>query len=321
MKHWTLDDMKSQEGKVAIITGGSSGIGFHAALELARKGARVIIASDDVDKGILALKMIADQVPHADITFEPLDLADLESVKVFSSRMRSSLSSLDILILNGGIAGIPKRMETASGFEMHLAVNYLGHFALSAYLFPLLTEVADSRVVAVGSLDHHHAQVNFKDLQLKKNYQATKAYAQSKLALMLFSFELHRRAKGRGLFIKSLAVHPGAVRTHIFDRGPEISRSYYHPEAILKRLSIKTFGQSPEKGALPILFAATSRDAKSGEYYGPDGFMELWGNHPVKVKLAIQASNLTAAGRLWEESERLTKAQFRFEGMGLSHHH
>lgn len=321
MKNWKPEQMKSQVGRIALITGGSSGIGYQTALELARKGARVIIASDDIDKGIAAIKTIADEVPDADIGFEALDLSDLESVRLFAFRMKSMISSLDLLILNAGLASIPKRMESEDGLEMTFATNYLGHFTLTGLLFPLLLQVPDSRVITVSSIDHRFAQIHFEDLQFRKKYDATAAYAQSKLALLLFGLELHRRCREKGLFLKSIPVHPGAVRTHIFDRGPERAGSYYNPEALLKRLSLKTIGQSAQRGAIPVLFAASAKEARSGEYYGPDGFQELWGDHPSAAKLAVQATNLTAARRLWEISEKLSGINFDFGGIGLSHHH
>jgi NAD(P)-dependent dehydrogenase (short-subunit alcohol dehydrogenase family) len=321
MKPWTLEDVKSQEGKTFLITGGSSGIGYEAALELARKGARVIIASDDPEKGIAAVKAIADEVTEADIGFESLNLSDLESVRIFAFRMRSMLPSLDALILNAGISGVSKRMESPDGNELIFATNYLGHFALTALLFPLLLEVPDSRIIGLGSVDHKHAHIHFDDLQMKKKYNATEAYARSKLALMLFTFELQRQIEERGLMVKSLSVHPGAAKTSIFDRGPEIAGQYLKLENIMKRFSIKSFGQTASKGALPIIFAATARNVKGGAYYGPQGLGELWGSHPDKAELAVQAENMTVARRLWQESLRLTKVEFDFGGQGLSRHH
>lgn len=305
MKQWTPDDIKSQEGKVVVITGGASGVGLESTLALARRGARVIISGTDSNQGIAAVKFIADQVPKADIAFEVMDLSDSESVRHFASHLLSELTCIDTLILNQEIAAPLKRKESSDGFEQTFASNYLGHFSLTALLFPLLAEVPDSRVVTVGSLEHLEAVVDFQDLQANEKYQSSQVYAQSKLALMLFTFELHRRSSERGLFLKSLSAHPGAVSSHKW----------------LNLLSKKGLGQSSEHGAIPVLFAATSREARSGEYYGPDGFHEWWGKHPHKAQVAVQASNLTAAHRLWLESEELTGITFDFGSMGLSQHH
>lgn len=308
MKHWALDDVKTQDGKTFLITGGSSGVGYEAALELARKGARVILASDDQERGIAAVKSVSDKVPDADIGYETLNLADFDSIRMFSTRMRSMLPSLHALILNGGITGVSKRMETANGFELTFATNYLGHFALTALLFPLLLEVPGSRIIGLGSEGHKHGRINFEDLQMKKNYDAARAYAQSKLALMLFTFELQRQIEKRGLMVKSLSVHPGTAKT-------------FSPENLLKGFGMKAFGQSPSKGALPLIFAATDREVKGGACYGPNGLGDPWGTHPKNAGLAVQAENMTAARKLWNESLRLTEVDFDFGGQGISRHH
>lgn len=283
-----MKEVKRQDGKIFLITGSTNSMGQEAALELTRLGARVIIASDDQDKGLRAIKSIADQVPDADIGFETLNLADLESIRIFSFRMRSMLPYLDGLILNASISGVAHRTESEDGFELILATNYLGHVALTALLFPLLADRADSRIIGVGSPVHQEGRIHFEDLQMKRSYRASKAYAQSKLALMLFTFELQRKIEEKGLLVKSLSVDPTT--------------------SLLKRFSLKKNYQSASKA---LVHAATYREVKGGAYYGPEGISEL----------TIQASNMTVAKRLWHEALRLVGVEFDFGDQGLSRHH
>ncbi len=321
MTPWKVDQMPSQEGKIALITGGSSGIGYETALALTRKGARVIIASDNADKGIRAIKSIAEKNPEADIGYEALDLSDMESVRIFALRLRRSIPHLDMLVLNAGISGVTKRIETEDKLELNFATNYLGHFALTALLFPLLLKHPDSRIISVSSLEHRNGMIHFDDLQLKHDYEDRMAYAQSKLAMLLFGLELHRRLSREGFLLRSIPVHPGGAKTHIFDKGPKLARDFLKPENIFKRLSLKSFGQSARKGSIPILFAATSKQAQSGVYYGPSGLQEIWGESPAPAKVALQAQNLDAARMLWDVSEKLTGVSFDLREKGISQFH
>jgi NAD(P)-dependent dehydrogenase (short-subunit alcohol dehydrogenase family) len=308
MAIWTVNDVDSQEGKTVLITGASSGIGFETARYLAKKGALVILASDDPEKGQLALESIKRENPAAKVRFELLDLASLLSIHSCCDRMMQELSGIDVLINNAGVAGIPHRLETIDGHEMTFAVNYLGHFILTAELFPLLLKSSDPRIILVSSLEHRSGFLNFDDIE-SFNYNSSAVYAQSKLALLSFAFELNRRALARGLKLKIIPVHPGATATHIFDRGPELARQYYHPKALLQRTLIKLFGQNPRKGALSLIFAATSVEARSGVFYGPDGPGELWGN-PTEAKVSLAALNAIAADHLWKMSEELSGVVF-----------
>jgi NAD(P)-dependent dehydrogenase (short-subunit alcohol dehydrogenase family) len=239
-------------------------------------------------------------------------------VRAFATRILGRLGQLDALALNAGIDMTIQRLTTAQGHERIFATNYLGHFALTAHLFPLLRETPDARIVTVSSLAHHGARLDLRDLELEQDYSSSVAYARSKLCLLMFSLELHRRCRHLGLFMKSIPVHPGLVRTQIFDRGPELARRYYDPRAILPRISTKVFGQAADQGAVPLLFALTSGLARSGSYYGPDGKFELRGEHPAAAKISTPALNETAARQLWEASESLAGVEFALEREGLS---
>lgn len=309
MSSWSKDDMEAMRGKVIVITGATSGIGFEAAKQFAHKEATVIMAADDSEKGQRAIEEIKKLNPKANIFYERLDLASLSSVSSFADRVMQEYSVVDVLINNAGISAVQKRMETSDGHELTFGVNYLGHFYLTTQLFPLLLRGSDPRIVFLSSVVHKQGRMHFDDLELSKNYDASEAYAQSKLAMLLFALELHHRCQEQGLNIKVIPVHPGASQTHIFDKGPHISGSYFHPVAFLKRMMLKTLGQDASKGALPILFAASSIEARSGIYYGPNGPFEMWGS-PTEVGYSTQAANLIAREKLWKQSEKLTGINF-----------
>lgn len=290
MMKWTLENIPNLKNKVAIVTGGTNSVGFETALILAKHGARVIITGPDQDEGLLAIKKISEKVPEADITYETLDLGSLKSINYFTDHMRSTLSSLDILILNEEVKAAPKRLETKDHFELTFGVNYLAQYTIAANLYPLISRTTDSRVITVSSLVHKEGMMNFDDLNSRLEYDASEAYAQSKLAVLLFTQELHRRARHHQEFFRSISVHLGAL-------------------------------QSMPKKIIPILFAATSPEARSGEYYGPNGYRELWGSYPAEAFVSVKAKNYLAASKLWEESERLSGATFPFPEEGLSFHH
>lgn len=309
MSSWTQEDISSMEGKVVIVTGGNSGIGLETSKELIRVGATVIIAANREDKGESAIEEIKALHKEAKVFFEKLDLGSMASVTSFSNRVMQEHPTVDVLINNAGLSAVQKRMETHDGHELTLGVNYLGHFGLTAQLFPLLLRGSDPRIIFVSSLEHRQGEIHFNDIELQKKYSATDAYAQSKLAMLIFALELHRRCLSNGLNVKVIPAHPGAANTHIFDEGPRISGKYLHPVPLIKRFLLKSLGQKAQTGALPLLFAATSVEARSGIYYGPDGPSELWGN-PTEVKIALQAANLHAGVRLWDLSEKLIRRNF-----------
>jgi len=300
---WTAADIPSQKGRSVIITG-TGGLGYETAMALAAKGAEVTLAGRSAAKGEAAVKNIRTAVSSANIRFEELDLASLASVEAFGARMLKQRQSLDILINNAGVMMPPTRKITKDGFELQFGTNYLGHFALTAHLMPLLRQGNKPRVVHVSSISHRSGSINFEDLQSERVYKAGAAYGQSKIANILFALELQRRSKAAGWGVQSFPVHPGISRTELLLNGAG-------PNSIMG--FVRRFGsiffQPVAQGALPSLFAATSPDAADGTYYGPGGFGELRGL-PEKAKLAPQALDTNTASRLWEVSKQITHTDF-----------
>lgn len=305
MRTWTPDKIGSQDGKLAIVTGGTDGIGFETAFELARRGADVVIAGNRDEKGAEALERIHETVPECSVRFAQINTADLDSVAAFAESFLKNGRAIDILVNNAGVAGISDRKTSPQNFEWMFAANYLGHFALTARLFPLLQLGSGSRIVNVSSLAHINAKIQFDDLQFTNAYESSKAYGQSKLAMLLFSFELDRRIREANIRMKSIPVHPGGSKTNIFRHGRELSQNQTKSVVTaLQSAMIAVLGQSASQGALPLLFAATAQEAESGVYYGPDGFLEIRGN-PRRAKVAGHARDLKIAERLWKVSEEL----------------
>jgi NAD(P)-dependent dehydrogenase (short-subunit alcohol dehydrogenase family) len=307
--NWSPEMMPSQKGKRILITGGSSGIGLEAAKELALAGAHVIIAADDEIKGRRVVRDFLHDHPQCSIQFERLDLADLRDVERFAHQFQESYLSLNVLINNAGLDAIPQRMVSRDGHELIFATNFLGHFALTGHLLPVLRESSDPRIITVSSLEHQRGQLNFSDIEELNSYDFQRAYSKSKLALLMFALDLACRVDGQGSSIKSIAVHPGLAKTNIFDRGPGLADRYYHPRPLAWRALMRTFGQSAHAGALPILFAATSDQAMSGKYYGPGGPGELWGA-PAEAHVDLKALNMSSSRRLWEFAEDVTGVNF-----------
>jgi NAD(P)-dependent dehydrogenase (short-subunit alcohol dehydrogenase family) len=309
---WTVAEMPSQAGRRALITGGNSGIGYHAALELARKGAHVLLACRDKAKGDRALERLRAEVPAASAEVVLLDLASLESVCAFGAAELALGEPLDLLINNAGVMAPKKRRETVDGFEIQFGTNVLGHFVLTAVLLPALVRAATvrsqrPRVVTLASIAHKQGRLNFDDLQSKKNYGPMVAYRQSKLADLMLAFELGRRLRTAGPPISgvmSVAAHPGVANTNLFQVG-EFSAA----ERMVRRgfgAAIGALLNTEAEGAVPTLFAATSPDVVDGGYYGPQGFQEMRGGDVGVAKVATQALDQAAAARLWSECERLT---------------
>lgn len=293
--------MRSQTGRLAIVTGATSGIGYEAALALAGAGAEVILAARDAAKAERAMASIRRQHPDATLTAQPLDTARLASVRAFGERWRSGGRPIDILLLNAGIATVPRREETVDGFERQLGTNYLGHFALTGLLLPFVARGPASRIVAVASLAHRSGRIRFDDLQARHSYGPQRAYRQSKLAMLMFGLELDRRLRAANSPIRSIPVHPGAARTDVFRRGDRAGPV----QRLAGHAIFSVIGQSAAQGALPLLYASTAPDAEGGTYYGPDGLWELRG-HPTRAAIAAQARDRAAAERLWSVSEALT---------------
>jgi NAD(P)-dependent dehydrogenase (short-subunit alcohol dehydrogenase family) len=305
MSRWTAAEIPPLQGRVAIVTGATGGLGEKAAQELARAGAETILAGRNAIKGQAAVAAIRDKFPAAQVGFEAVDLADLASVAEFAQRYSSTHQSLDILINNAGVMALPRRQTTVDGFEMQFGTNFLGHFALTARLLPQLRAAAAPRIVNLSSIAHRTGTIDFGDLQGDRFYLPWKAYSQSKLAMLMFALELQRRSDATGWKLISLAAHPGWARTDLFTNGPGTGGFI----GFGAMLAAPIFSQSAEDGALPILFAATSPGAEPGGYYGPNGIGELKGP-PGPARIGPQAKNRATAARLWESSERLLGVHF-----------
>jgi NAD(P)-dependent dehydrogenase (short-subunit alcohol dehydrogenase family) len=291
--------MPSQRGRTAVVTG-VSGLGFETALALARAGGTVILAGRNAEAGAAAIAGIRAKVAGAQVRFEMLDLASLASVAAFAKRLGSERQSLDLLVNNAGVMTPPRRKTTADGFELQFGTNYLGHFALTAGLLPLLRAAAAPRIVNLSSISANSAAIDFDDLQSERRYRPMAAYGQSKLAMLMFAFELQRRSGTGGWGIASLAAHPGIARTELTAKGA----GPMSPIALVVKVVGPLIFQTPANGALPTLFAATAPEATGGGYYGPDGMGEIKGS-PKAVRVPPQAEDLAVAKRLWAVSEQL----------------
>jgi NAD(P)-dependent dehydrogenase (short-subunit alcohol dehydrogenase family) len=286
-----------QKGKVAIVTGSSSGIGYEAARVLANKKAEVIIAIRNQQKGEKAIEKIKSQNPDANVTLMLLDLASLNSIKKFADEFKQKYNRLDLLINNAGVM-IPPYTKTEDGYELQFGTNHLGHFALTAHLMDLLKKTENSRIVNVSSAAHKYGNINFDDLNWqKRKYKAWSAYGDSKIANLYFTYELADRLSSNGNHLLVTAAHPGWT-------GTDLQR---HSGAM--EFLNKFFAMSIEQGALSTLRAALDENAQNGDYYGPDGFME-WKGYPVKVESNPLSHNKDIAKKLWNVSEELTEVKF-----------
>jgi NAD(P)-dependent dehydrogenase (short-subunit alcohol dehydrogenase family) len=310
MTSFTLSDIPDQTGKLAIVTGANSGTGFETARALAARGAEVLLATRSADRAEAAIAAIRRAQPQARLRFEALDLASQASVAAFADRLLAEGRPIDILVNNAGVMALPQRSVTVDGFETQLATNYLGHFALTARLLPLLRR-ARARVVQLSSIVHRHGRIQLDDLQFEAVYKPWPAYAQSKLAMLMFGLELDRRNRANGWGLTSVAAHPGYARTGLIASGPMsrsaiarmVLRFLYRP--FLEPL----FSHSAAAGALPILMAATAPDVAGGTYFGPRDMREMKG--PAGVgKIANRALDPVVAAGLWEASEALTGVRF-----------
>jgi NAD(P)-dependent dehydrogenase (short-subunit alcohol dehydrogenase family) len=301
MQELATGKIPPQAGRLAVVTGGTSGLGFETALKLAQGCVDVILAGRDESKGREALGRLRPLAPHALVRFEVLDLARQDSVAAFAQRLAKRNRPVDLLINNANVMALPKREVTADGFEMQLATNYLGHFALTGRLLPLLRQGRRSRVVQVSSLAHRYGSIHFDDLHGERSYGPWAAYCQSKLAALVFALELQRRSGLYGWGLHSNAVHPGYSKPGLVENAPG-KRTLW---TWLGRGLGEFVGHSVADGAQSALLAATSPDAEPGAYYGPRGFLELAG-HPAHAVVAKRARDRDLAKRLWEVSEQLT---------------
>jgi len=302
MAKWTDADIPDQTGRVAVITGANTGLGYETAAALADRGARVVLAVRNLDKGKDAAARIAASSPHADVALQELDLTSLESVRAAADQLRSQHDTIDLLINNAGVMFTPKA-TTKDGFELQFGTNHLGHFAFTGLLLDRLLPVDGSRVVTVSSVGHRIiAKIHFDDLQWERSYNRVRAYGQSKLANLMFTYELQRRLAHKGAPTTALAAHPGGSDT-------ELTR--YIPGLLKPAVDVvwPLLSQSAEMGALPTLRAATDPAVEGGQYYGPEGFAEQRGR-PKLVQSSAQSHDEDLQRRLWSVSEELTGVSF-----------
>ena len=306
MTKWTADDIPAQAGRVAVITGANSGIGFEMARELARKGGTVVMACRSESRGQRALARIRAEQPGAAVELAQVDISDLASVRRFAASFAATHAQLHILCNNAGLMAIPYH-TTADGFEMQFGTNHLGHFALTGLLLPALRTTPGARVVTVSSFVHKSGSINFADIHSRRSYAPWGAYAQSKLANLLFAFELQRKFEAARVDAISVAAHPGYAATNLQAGSAAMGGS--RVMEMMMQVGNLVWAQSALMGALPQLFAATAPDVRGGEYFGPRGFMEQHG-HPVKVGASSAARDPVAAAKLWALSEEQTNVHY-----------
>lgn len=295
--NWTAANMPGQTGRVAIVTGANSGIGYETARALANKGATVIIACRDQQKGEAATQQIRDEKPKGAVRMMQLDLADLDSVRHFAETIHHDYDRLDLLINNAGIMH-PPFGKTKQGFETQFGVNHLGHFALTGLLLDLIIRTPHARIVTVSSMAHRFGRIDFEDLNAEKGYRANAAYGQSKLANLLFTYELQHKLQATGSDTIAVAAHPGWTATNLQQHSGVV------------RFFNRFFAQTPEMGALPTLRAATAPDVHGGDYYGPSRRMEMVG-YPIKVQSNGRSHDTAVAAQLWTVSEDMTGVRYQ----------
>ena len=303
---WTADDIPPQAGRTVVITGANSGIGYEAARQLAAKGAHVVLACRDQAKGRGAIESITAAQPSASVELMELDLADLGSIRRFVAAARAACPALHVLSNNAGEMAIPRR-TTRDGFEMQFGTNHLGHFALTGLLLERLLTTPGARVVTVSSGAHKFGVMHWNDLQGERSYGSWRAYGQSKLANLLFTYEMQRRLATAHAELISVACHPGYAATNLQAAGPRMQGSSIG-EAVWG-FTNRLLAQSAAMGALPTLYAATAPDVRGGDYIGPDGLGEQWG-HPKKVRSNARSHDPEAQRRLWEISEQLVGVRY-----------
>ncbi|MFC6836366.1 oxidoreductase [Halomarina ordinaria] len=298
---WTADRLTDQTGRVAVVTGANSGLGYEVTRELAAHGATVVMACRSEERGERARRELYAAVPDADLDLRALDLADLESVRAFAEGFRAAYDDLHVLVNNAGVMHTPYR-ETAEGVELQFGVNHLGHFALTGHLLGRLAATpGTSRVVSVSSLLHRQGDTDFDTDE--DEYDRHDAYARSKLANLLFAYELDRRLRAADLDVVSLAAHPGWAATNLQRAGPEMEDNRLKARAM--DLANALFAQSAHRGALPVLYAAAGSPVQGGAFYGPGGPFQ-WRGLPDRVESSDDSHDRAAADRLWTRSAALT---------------
>ena len=308
MSNWTAADMPDLKNKLAIVTGANSGLGYHTTCELARNGAQVILACRGREKTEAAMKEIKAAVPGAKLEFMALDLADLDSIAAFAKAFKAQHKKLDILCNNAGVMALPF-VRTKQGFEMQIGTNHLGHFALVGQLLDVLQATSGARVVSTASMAHTWTKgMDLGDLNWeRKSYKKWDAYGKSKLANLLFTYELQRRLSKAGANLIGVAAHPGYAATNLQSAGPTMEKSAIGQ--FFMKIGNALLAQPAEMGALPQLYAATMPDVRGGEYYGPN---QMGGNrgYPTKVGSNKASRNEEVAHDLWALSEKLTGVRY-----------
>jgi NAD(P)-dependent dehydrogenase (short-subunit alcohol dehydrogenase family) len=309
MPGWTASDIPDQSGRPVLVTGGNSGLGYQTVLQLARKGAHVLLGARDRTRGQAALDRLQAEAPGSHIELAQLDLADLVSVERFATGYLASGRDLDVLVNNAGVMAIPQRETTAQGYERQFGTNHLGHFALTGQLLPALIKRPGSRVVTLSSNQHKRTKgINFDDLQGEHSYRPWGAYAQSKLANAMFVLELDRRLRAARQDLISVGAHPGFASTNLQISGPQSGGTSLASRVM--GFGTRLLGQPASDGALPQLYAATAAGVHGGDYYGPNGPAEMRGHHPKLVQFSAAAHDEAAVARLWTISEELTGVTF-----------
>ena len=294
-------------GKTIVVTGANSGLGYEATRVFARRNATVVMACRDTDRADEAAREVSREVPDASLSVAELDLADLDSIGEFAESFTDEYDELHVLCNNAGVMAIPRR-ETAEGFETQFGVNHLGHFALTGLLLDSLTGTeGETRVVTQSSGAHESGEIDFDDLQSENSYDKWAAYGQSKLANVLFAYELDRRLSAADLDVKSVACHPGYAATELQGRGPEMEGST--ARKWLMEGANRLVAQSAAMGALSMVYAATASTIEGGEYIGPDGFQGMRG-YPTEVESSARSHDRNTAERLWDVSAELTGVEF-----------
>src|SRR5258705_1163478 len=295
---WTSDDVPGQQGRLAVVTGANTGLGFETAQVLAARGASVVLAVRDIEKGKRAAARIAGAAPGANVMVQPLDLTSLDSIRAAAGELRARHPRIDVLVNNAGVM-FPPKQTTRDGFELQFGTNHLGPFAFTGLLLEQMLQVPGSRVVTVSSLLHRVlARINFDDLQGERSYSRVGAYGQSKLANLMFTYELQRRLSGAGTTI-AVAAHPGLANTELTRNSPAIAAFFY----------ARVMSQKAAMGALPVLRAATDPGVLGGQYYGPGGLFGARG-YPKLAESSGQSHDTAIQRRLWTVSEELTGVTF-----------
>lgn len=298
---WTSDDLPGQQGRLAVVTGANTGLGFETAQVLAARGASLVLAVRNIEKGKRAAERIAETAPGANVMVQPLDLTSLDSIRAAADELRAKHPRIDLLINNAGVMLTP-RQTTSDGFELQFGTNHLGHFALTGLLLEQMLPVPGSRVVTVSSIAHRvRARINFHDLQGERSYSRVGAYGQSKLANLMFTYELQRRLSGAATTI-AVAAHPGLADTELTRNSPAIAAYLY----------ARLISQKAAMGALPVLRAATDPGVVGAQYYGPGGFFGARG-YPKLAESSRRSHDTAIQRRLWKVSEELTGVTFPAE--------